>query len=87
MLIPVPKSTTTQALAEALVGGDRVDEAVGPDLQRVLDPDRHPGLDPGPDRQALGLEVALDQLLVLGAERRHHRGDADRIEVGESPCR
>ena len=43
---------TTQALAEALVGGDRVDQAVGADLERVVDPDRHPGLDPGPDRQA-----------------------------------
>ena len=40
-------------LAEALVGGDRVDEAVGADLERVLDPDRHSGLDAGPDRQAL----------------------------------
>ena len=39
--------------AEALVGGDRVDEAVGADLERVVDPDRHPGLDPGADdRQA-----------------------------------
>ena len=39
-------------LAEALVGGDRVDEAVGADLERVVDPDRHPGLHPGADRQA-----------------------------------
>ena len=40
-------------LAEAVVGGDRVDEAVGAHLERVLDPDRHPGLQPGADRQAL----------------------------------
>ena len=53
-LIPVPKSTTTQALAEAVVGGDRVDQAVGADLERVVDPDRHPGLHAGPDQQALG---------------------------------
>ena len=52
MLIPVPKSTTTQASAEALVGGDRVDQAIGADLERVVDADRHPGLHPRPDRQA-----------------------------------
>ena len=50
-LIPVPKSTTTQRVAEALVGGDRVDEPVGADLVGVVDPDRHPGLDPGPDQR------------------------------------
>ena len=69
---------------DPVVGGDRVDEAVGADLERVVDPDRHPGLHPGPDRQALGLQVALGQLLVLGPERRHHRGDADRVEVAEA---
>src|SRR6185295_17387683 len=55
-------------LAEALVGGDRVDEAVGANLERVVDADRHPGLEPGADRQAPGVEVALAELLVLGAE-------------------
>ena len=70
-------------LAEALVGGDRVDQAVGADLERVVDPDRHPGLHARADRQALGLEVALGHLLELGAERRHHRGDADGVDVGE----
>ena len=54
-LMPVPKSTDDAGLAEALVGGDRVDEAVGADLERVVDPDRHPGLHPGADRQALGV--------------------------------
>ena len=70
--------------AEALVGGDRVDEPVGADLERVVDPDRHPGLHPGPDREEPGVEVALGQLLVLGAERRHDRGDADRVDVVEA---
>ena len=83
MLMPVPKSTDDAGLAEALVGGDRVDEAVGADLERVVDPDRHPGLHPGADRQALGLEVALGQLLELAAERRHDRGDADGVDVVE----
>ena len=32
--------------SEALVGGDRVDEPVGADLERIVDPDRHPGLQP-----------------------------------------
>ena len=68
---------------EALVGGDRVDEAVGPDLERVLDPDRHPGLHAGADRQALGFEIALGELLELTAERRHDRGDADGVDIAE----
>ena len=37
----------------ALVGGDRVDDAVGADLARVVVEDRHAGLDPGPDEQRL----------------------------------
>jgi len=70
-------------LAEALVGGDRVDQAVGADLERVVDPDRHPALHAGADGQALGLEVALGHPLELAAERRHHRGDDDRVDVAE----
>ena len=74
--------------ADPVVGGDRVDEPVGADFERVVDPDRHPGLDPGPDRQAARRrQVALGQLLVLGAERRHHRGDADRVDVAEGDRR
>ena len=53
-LIPVPKSTTTQAPPKALVSGDRVDQPVGADLVRVVDPDRHPGLHPGADAAASG---------------------------------
>ena len=35
--------------AELCVGGDRVDDPVGAELVRVVDPDRHPGLAaPGP---------------------------------------
>ncbi len=83
-LMPVPKVNDHAGAAHPVIGRHRVDEAIGTDLQRVVDPDRHPGLDPGGDQQALGFEVALDQLLVLGAERRHHRGDADRVEVGEA---
>ena len=56
---PGPEVDDDAGLAEALVGGDRVDEAVGADLERVLDLDRHPGLDPGPDEQASRLQVAL----------------------------
>ena len=58
-LVQVPKSTTTQAPAEPLVGSDGVDEAVGADLVRVVDADRHPGLQPGPDREEDGVDVAL----------------------------
>ena len=83
MLIPVPKSTTTQASPKALVGGDRVDKAVGADLQRIVDANRHPSLDARPDRQAVSIKVALGQLLILGAERRHHGGDADGVEIVE----
>ena len=73
--------------ADLLVGGDGVDQAVGADLERVVDPDRHPGLDPGRDQQAVGVEVALGQLLVLAAERRHDRGDADRVDLVEARAR
>ena len=70
--------------AEALIGGDGVDETVGADLERIVDPDRHPGLDPGTDREEAGFEVALGELLVLGAERRHDRGDADGVDIVEA---
>ena len=43
-LIAVPKSTDDAGAAEPVVGGDRVDEPVGAELVRVVDPDRHPGL-------------------------------------------
>ena len=39
-------------VAEAVVGGDGVDEAVGAELERVVEPDRHPGLDARADDQA-----------------------------------
>ena len=70
-------------LAEAVVGGDRVDEAVGADLERIFDPDRHPGLQAGADGQALRVQVAPRQLLELAAQRRHHRGDADGVDLAE----
>ena len=52
--------------AEPLVGGDRVDEPVGAELVRVVDPDRHPGLDARADDQAAAVEVALAHRRVLG---------------------
>ena len=51
-LVEVPKSTATQAPPTAVVRGDRVDEPVGAELVRVVDQDRHPGLQLGPDHQA-----------------------------------
>ena len=68
-------------VAEAVVGGDGVDEPVGADLVGVVDPDRHPGLHPGADRQAGRVEVARRHRLVLAAERRHDRRDADRVDL------
>ena len=47
------------AAADPVVGGDRVDEPVGADLVRVVDPDRHPGLGARGDEQAGRVEVAL----------------------------
>ena len=38
--------------ADPRVRCDRVDQPVGADLVRIVDPDRHPGLHPGPDHQA-----------------------------------
>ena len=71
----MPKSTTTQVSLDALVGGDRVDEPVGADLARVVDPDRHPGPDRRPDDEHLVAEVALGHLGPLLGELRHRRGD------------
>ena len=43
-----------------------------------------PVFTPGPIARHSALEVALGQLLELGAERRHHRGDADGVDVAEA---
>jgi hypothetical protein len=64
---------------EAVVGGDRVDEPVGADLIRVVDPNRHPGLDPRTDRETGGVEVALGHRFVLVPEWRHDRGHRHRV--------
>ena len=79
-LIPVPKSTTTQAPPKPVVGGDGVDEPVGADLVGVVDPDRHPGLHARGDRQAGRVEVAGGHRLVLApsggtTEETHERVD------------
>jgi hypothetical protein len=55
-VVAVPKSTTMQVLMVALVGGDRVHDAVGADLLRVVVEDRHAGLDARPDHQRLGVK-------------------------------
>src|SRR5581483_8220692 len=44
------------AATQALEGGDRVDEAVGADLARVVHADRHAGPQTGPDNQHLVTE-------------------------------
>ena len=57
------------AAADPVVGRHGVGEPVGAELLGRVDPDRHAGLQPGPDQRALAVEVALDQLLVLVRER------------------
>ena len=79
----MPKSTTTQRVADPIVGGDRVDEPVGADLARVVDPDRHPGADRRADDQHLVAEVALGHRGPLLGELRHGRGDDRAVDVGE----
>ena len=69
--------------ADARVGRDRVDEAVGADLARVVGADRHAELDPGPDEQQATVEISLvqpDPLLVL---LRHDRGDDRAVDLLE----
>ena len=62
-VVAVPKSTTMQPLLELLVRGDRVDDAIGADLARVLVEDRHAGLDAGPDDERRAAAVLLEELL------------------------
>ena len=62
---------------EAGPGSDRVDQAVGAELARVVHPDRHAGLDPGADHEHLVLEVAARHLRPFAArarERSRRRG-------------
>ena len=79
----MPKSTTTQARPNAVVGRDGVDEPVGADLVRIVDPDRHPGPDRGPDDEHLVTEVAARHRRPLLGELRHRRGDDRAVDVGE----
>jgi hypothetical protein len=62
---------------------DRVDEAVGADLVRVVHPDRHPGLDVGSHEDEGALQVAFRHLLVLVPEHRHDRRDDRRVHVAQ----
>jgi hypothetical protein len=62
------------------VGGDRVDQPVGAELMRVVDQDRHPGLQVRPHGQAGLSHVPLAQRLVLGAELRDDGGDDCPVE-------
>ena len=59
-----------------VVGGDGVDEPVGADLARVVDPDRHPGPDRGPDDEHLVRRGSgAPSRVHCSDELRHGRGD------------
>ena len=68
---------------EAVVGGDRVDQAVGAELARVVDADGHAGLQAGPDEDRVVAEVAVAHALVLGLELGDDGRDDRRVEVVE----
>jgi len=68
---------------ETVVGGDRVDQAVGAQLARVVDADGHAGPQAGPDEDRVVAEVAVAHALVLGLELRDDGGDDRRVEVVE----
>ena len=70
--------------AEAVVGGDRVDEPVGAELVRVVEADRHPGLHPRADHHAGGAQVPLGSSASTRGQPRHDRADdrgVDRAEL------
>src|SRR4051794_29280938 len=69
--------------ADAVEGGDGVDEAVGAELARVVDADGHPGPHAGPDDHRVVVEVAPAHALPLDGERRDGRGDDRPLEVVE----
>src|SRR3954453_10278061 len=66
-----------------LVGRDRVDEPVGAELARIVDPDRHPRPPPRADDEQFAPEVPPADLAPLDREGGHGRGDDRRVEVGE----
>ena len=70
--------------AEPREGGDGVDEAVGADLARVVDPDRHSGADRGPDVEHLVIEVQARHRRPLLRELGHGGGDDRAVDVGEA---
>ena len=70
--------------AEALVRGDRVDQAVGAELARVLDPDRHAGLHAGAHHEHLVAEVVLGHVRPRRAQRRDHGGHDRRRDLVEA---
>src|SRR4051794_14858154 len=70
--------------AQPGVGGYRVDQAAGPELARVVDPDGHSGLQPRADHEHVVVQVAPPHLLPLRNELGDGRGHDRRVEVGEA---
>ena len=74
-------------VAAEVIAGDRVHQAVGPELVRVLEQDRHPGLGAGADDQRLALQIALEHVAVLGHQPRHHGGHRLAVDLVETDVR
>ena len=75
-VVAVPKSTTI-ARVPWKRAARRVDQAVGPDLVRVLDPDRQRHVPGGRDYQRQVLASGTDAPRP-GRQRGHHGGERDR---------
>ena len=67
-------------------GGQRVDQPVGPDLARPVDPDRDAARSRRwPTRSGRSRRAAIAS--TAAGQRRHDRGERDRVEVGQARCR
>ena len=77
--VEVPKSTTIDGRAVALLRGDRVDDPVGADLARVVVADRDAGLDARADDEERRVRPPFAASRSHSRiERRHGRREADR---------
>src|ERR1700687_3172603 len=59
------------------IRGERVGDAIGADIFRILIADPHPGLDPRTDHDRLAFEVAARSLDQRGVQVGHDAGDDD----------
>ncbi len=88
-VVAVPKSTTITGgcgpvgSLKRLVGGDAVDDTVGPDFGWIVCEDGQAGARAGLDEERLDAAIDLGGAAHGGVERRDDRGDDDASDLGD----